>query len=280
MMKADVNQGIQKQKEVNTYFQTRVVKWNTIYTSEKLRGEIYRARQTTALDWIDNLALKPGSHVLEVGCGAGFLSIALAQRGFHVEAIDSVEGMVETARQHAQEAQVAKHLAIGTGDVNALTFEKQTFDLVVALGVIPWIEKPEAALREIARVTKPGGYVLLTTDNLTGLTNFCDPVHNPLSRPVKQALNKLLRSFGSAYRIPVVTSQSCQRVDKMLARVQLDKLRGRTLGFGPFTFFNHVIIPNDLGERLHTRLQCLADQHRPWFRSSGRQYIVLTRKSK
>ncbi|HYL44322.1 MAG TPA: methyltransferase domain-containing protein [Ktedonobacteraceae bacterium] len=278
-MKTFANDNLQEQENVNAYFQSRLSKWNNIYASDCPRGEIYRARQATVLDWIDGLALEPGSRMFEVGCGAGFLSIALAQRGFRLNAIDSVEAMVELANQHAVDAQITNLLSLDLGDVNSLAIEDNAFDLVVALGVIPWLERPELAMQEIARVTRPGGYVILTTDNWAGLISFLDPVHNPLLKPLKQGLNKVLRSVGLHYRVPIVTSQSCRDMDKTLASFKLDKVRGKTLGFGPFTLFNRTIVPKSIGKWLHIRLQRLADRNIPGFRSTGKHYIVLTRKA-
>ena len=65
--------------------------------------------------------------MLEVGCGAGFMSVALAERGFRVQAIDSVDAMVEQARQHAMESGTAELLSLGVGDVYALAFEDESF---------------------------------------------------------------------------------------------------------------------------------------------------------
>jgi len=278
-MKLFANHHLQEQEDVNVYFQSRLSKWKNIYANDGVRGDIYRARQATALDWIDGLGLELNSRMLEIGCGAGFLSIALAQRGFRLDAIDSVEAMVELARQHAMDAQLTHLLHLDLGDVNCLAFEDNSFDLVVALGVIPWIERPELAMQEIARVIKPGGYVLLTTDNWAGLISWLDPVHHPLVKPLKQGLNKVFKSVGFPYRVPpTVTSQSCRQVDKMLADIRLEKVRGKTLGFGPFTLFNCPVVPKASGKWLHMRLQRLADRNVAGLRSCGKHYIILAKK--
>ena len=278
-MKTSVNPHFQEQEDVNVYFQSRLSKWKNIYASDDVRGDIYRARQATVLDWIDGLDLEPNSQVLEVGCGAGFLSIALAQRGFRVQATDSVEAMVEQASQHVMDAQLTHLISLDISDVNCLAFEDCAFDVVVALGVIPWLERPELAIQEIARVTKPGGYVLLTTDNWAALISWLDPVHHPLVKPLKQGLNKVFRSVGFSYRVPTVTSQSCRQVDKMLAGVRLEKVRGKAHGFGPFTLFNFPVVRKVIGKWLHMQLQRLADRNVAGLRSSGKHYIVLARKS-
>src|SRR5260221_4767598 len=188
-MKTFATPDLQDQENVNAYFQSRLSKWKDIYASDSLRGEIYRARQATVLNWIDGLALEPGSRMLDGCCRAGFLSIALAQRGFRLNAIDSVEAMVELASQHAADAQITNLLSLDLGDVNSLAFEDNTFDLVVALGVIPWLERPELAMQEIARVTMPGGYVILTTYNSTGLIGFLHPARRSILQAHKHGLN-------------------------------------------------------------------------------------------
>src|SRR5205085_8140892 len=125
------------------------------------------------------LSLTPDSRVLEIGCGAGFLTVALAQRGLRVYAIDSTEAMIDQTRRHAGESGVTESLSLDVGDVYALTFEESSFDLVIAIGVIPWLARPELAMQEMARVTRVGGHVILTADNRYRLTYLLDPWMNP-----------------------------------------------------------------------------------------------------
>src|SRR5258708_2539526 len=103
------------QKNVNAYFQSQASFWRDIYTRDSVHAEIYRERQAAVLSWIDNLALVPGSQVLEIGCGAGFLAVALAHRGLRVHAIDSAEAMVEQAQRQAEQAGGAERLAVELG---------------------------------------------------------------------------------------------------------------------------------------------------------------------
>src|SRR5437667_10128996 len=140
-----------QQQEVNAYFQAQSSYWKEIYTSNGVYAEIHRNRYVRVLEWVDSLALAPGSKVLEIGCGAGYIAIALAQRGFQVYAVDSAEAMVEQACQHAVEAGIADRLSVDIGDVSSLAFEDGSFDLVLAIGVIPWLERAEPAMQEMAR---------------------------------------------------------------------------------------------------------------------------------
>src|SRR5437764_805250 len=116
-----------------------------------VQAEIIRDRHEAVLGWVDSLALAPGSQVLEIGCGAGVMAVALAQRGFRVHAIDSAEAMIELAHQHAAETGTSEMLSLSVGDVYALSFENEVFDLVIAIGVIPWLERAELAMQEMVR---------------------------------------------------------------------------------------------------------------------------------
>src|SRR5262245_42662267 len=122
---------------VDAYFRSNSSFWNEIYDAKGVQAEIYRTRQQTALEWVDGLSCEPNSRILEIGCGAGHLAVDLARRGFRVHAIDSVPSMVELARQHAADSQVADALSVDVGDAYSLPFANECFDLVIAVGVIP-----------------------------------------------------------------------------------------------------------------------------------------------
>ncbi|MDQ3879444.1 MAG: class I SAM-dependent methyltransferase, partial [Actinomycetota bacterium] len=108
--------------------------------------------------------LPSGARVLEIGCGAGMLSVALAHRGFDVTATDSSAEMLQAAAEAAARDRV--HIGLVRADALVLPVPAQTFDLVAAVGVLPWVSSPQRALAEIARVLKPGGAAVVTSDNL------------------------------------------------------------------------------------------------------------------
>ncbi len=270
-----------QQEEVNAYFRAQSSYWKDIYASSGVQAEIYRMRQAVVLAWIDDLALAPDSRVLEIGCGAGFLSVALAQRRLRVHAIDSAETMVELARQHAAESGTSELLSVDAGDVYALAFEDGSFDLVIALGVIPWLARPELAIQEMARVSRPGGHILLTADNRARLIYLLDPLLNPALAPLRRGVKNMLERIGLLHESQgrtIETLYGCRFVDETLMSTELIKTRGITLGFGPFTFLHHKFLPEPLSIALHHRLQRLADRNVPGFRSSGSQYLALARK--
>ena len=280
-----VDSHLQKQETVNTYFQSESSYWNDIYTSNDVQGEIFRDRHIAAIECIHSLGLAPGSQVLEIGCGAGFMSVALARRGFRVQAIDAAENMIGQARQHAEESGVADLLSVNLGDVYSLPFKNGSFDLVVAIGVLPWLGRQELAIQEMARATRSGGHVLFTSANTLGLCRILDPRKNPIYTALKPGVKNLLRRLGLRHWLLDTGSQAsttphtCRYIDSILVSAQLVKTQSRTLGFGPFSFGGRNLFSGGVGIALHRRLQHLADRNVPIFRSTGTAYLVLASKS-
>ena len=270
-----------QQENVNAYFQSQSAYWKDIYASNGVQAEIFRTRQMAVLDWIDKLALAPDSRVLEIGCGAGFMAVALARRGLRVYAIDSTEAMIEQVRRYAVESETAELLSLNVGDVYALTFEDNSFDLVIAIGVIPWLARPELAMREMARVTRSDGYVIITADNRARLIYLLDPWMNPALSSLRRSVKAVLERVGLFHRLPDVTMgtlHSSRFIDNALARVGLVKVKSITIGFGPFSFLRYKFIPAPLDVKLHRWLQRLADRKVPVMRTRGAQYLVMTKK--
>src|SRR5207244_3148041 len=103
----DLNSTVEQQKRVDIHFRYSANYWRDLYNANGLFEVIHQQRRAIVLGLVDELALPSGSHILEIGCGAGLTTIALAQRGFTVQAVDTVDRMVALTRQAATEAGVA-----------------------------------------------------------------------------------------------------------------------------------------------------------------------------
>jgi ubiquinone/menaquinone biosynthesis C-methylase UbiE len=268
------------QRLVNKRFHDRAQHWEQVYQREDLFSVIHQHRQARALNLIDELGLPTGSRVLEVGPGAGFMTVELARRGFIVEAADSTPRMVEIARRRVAESGVGRRVRLLVADAHHLCFADGRFALVVALGVVPWLRSAPAAVAEMARVLRPGGHVVLNADNSHRLTLLLDPRHNPVLASARQAAKTLLHSAGvlpPGDEQARVTAHHLAGFNQILNGAGLERLRGTTFGFGPFTLFGWPVTSERLSVRLNARLQRLADGGVPGIRSGGGQYLVLAR---
>ncbi len=276
-----VTQEFEQQKRADQYFGKESAYWKAIYTGADLMSRIYQLRRSVVLAMVDSLHLPPSARILEVGCGAGLTSVELAKRGFTVDAIDTVEEMLDLARGHAREAHLSDKIRVQHGDVYNLQFPDGTFDLVIAMGVIPWLHLPQPAIREMARVTRTGGGVLLTADNKWRMNHVLDPRFTPLLNPFKRVVKASLKMAGMerpVHQGARVYMYSVHQIDKMISEERLLHMNGVTLGFGPFSFLNRNLFPDQLGVRIHRILQKAADHGFPAVRSMGSHYVVLMKK--
>lgn len=269
-----------ERQSVNTHFQTTAAYWKQVYEGHGLSATIYQQRRDKVLQMVDRLALPPDSQALEVGCGAGVTSVALAQRGFHVEAVDSVAAMIDLTRLAAHHAGVGARVKPGICDVNTLSFPDNAFDLLLAIGVIPWVQSPETVLEQMARVVKPGGYLIVSSENVWQLHHVLDPLLNPLLAGLRPRVGDFLRRLGLRGPLAAPRHRPCSNraFDRMLAALNLQKLDGLTVGFGPFSLAFCKVLPESTGVAVHRKLQSWADRRLPVLRSAGSNYIVLARK--
>jgi SAM-dependent methyltransferase len=267
------------QRLVDSHFREAAPYWADIYErDDDVDAAIYRRRLRTVLDLVQQIALPERSRVLEIGSGAGYATLALARGGHKVDAIDAIETMVEATRDRVAGAGLAASVNCRLGDIHALDFPDGAFGLVVAMGVLPWLPSIERPLREMSRVLRPSGYALVTVDNRWGLRQVLEPYTCPLLRPAKQAVKTVLAPFRQRKIRSLTHSISIKRCEASFRAAGLDKVLGVTIGFGPFTIFNHAAIPAGIGMMLHRYLQALADRGVRGLRSAGSQYVILARK--
>jgi SAM-dependent methyltransferase len=266
--------GARVQRLVDGWFQLDARRWANLYHDTSVSAIIYQERRDRTLGWVANLGLAPGAPALELGCGAGVLAVELARRGLRVSATDPAPAMVQLARHHAIDADA--DVRVARADGQHLAVANAAFELVVALGVVPWLHSPRAALCETARVLRAGGYVIASADNQARLTNMIDPRYSPLLGPVRRLGRRLLRAAPRTGIRPKL--HWVREFDALLDSVGLDKVAAVTIGFGPFTCLGYHPLPDALGQRIHHRLQRLADDGAPGLRWSGSHYLVLARK--
>jgi 2-polyprenyl-6-hydroxyphenyl methylase / 3-demethylubiquinone-9 3-methyltransferase len=101
--------------------------------------------------------------VLDLGCGAGFLSNYLAERGHQVTGVDNTPENLTVARANDRSRSVQYHL----GDATALDLPTASFDVVCAMDLLEHIEQPERVIAEASRVLAPGGLFVFHTFNRT-----------------------------------------------------------------------------------------------------------------
>lgn len=116
------------------------------------------------LRWIDDHAQLAGKRVLDVGCGGGILSEAMARAGAHVTGIDLADKALKVAQLHSLESGVS--VDYRKVSVEQLADEQPgAFDVVTCMEVLEHVPNPASTIAACARLTKPGGHVFFATLN-------------------------------------------------------------------------------------------------------------------
>jgi SAM-dependent methyltransferase len=114
---------------------------------------------------LDQLAVGPGSSLLDAGCGSGTVLRAAADRGADVTGLDASPAFVEHARRRVPGARIE------VGDLESLPFADASFDIVTGFNSFQYASDPLAALKEARRVLRDGGRVLVA---IWGRAEQCD----------------------------------------------------------------------------------------------------------
>jgi ubiquinone/menaquinone biosynthesis C-methylase UbiE len=251
--------------------------WDRVYVANSVKAQVYRRRQRRVLRWIDEIA-RPGASVVDVGTGAGHLAVALARRGLRVVAVDSSEAMLEHTKANAAAAGVEHLVSPVACDAYQLLVPDDTFDIVVANGLLPWVDRPKIAISEMVRIARPGGHIILTMDNAHGIARFVDPGWHQFGRSVIRAVRSVLRMRAPARADQWPASHTWKEVEALLRSSNLTLLRRTGVGFGPFTFLGRAVFPRSLSMKLDRRLQALSDRSTSPLRNTGIFHLVLAQK--
>lgn len=112
------------------------------------------------LNLIESFVPLAGKRVLDGGCGAGGYVRALVERGIDAYGVEYDERKVSQYRAAASEPE-----RVQVGDLAAMTFGTATFDVVILNEVIEHVPDEAAAMREVHRVLRPGGSLVLLSPN-------------------------------------------------------------------------------------------------------------------
>lgn len=158
------------EKVNNDIYDTYGDRW---YEADDDPVALLRAESKTKTPWIlTKIAkqglLNPETKVLDVGCGAGFLSNELALQNLNVTGVDlSADSLCVAARYDK-----TKKVIYRVADAYYLPFEDKSFDVVTAMDFLEHVDRPGDVIKEFSRVLKPNGLFIFHTFNRNLLAYF------------------------------------------------------------------------------------------------------------
>jgi ubiquinone/menaquinone biosynthesis C-methylase UbiE len=138
----------------------------------------------------------PGPRVLNVGCGAGSLTLALLERGLEVTSVDASEAFVRRLEERIRALHPRSPAPVLVADAHELPFGDAVFDGVACGEVLEHLDDDARAAREIARVLRPGGAVVVTVPAGPERFDWVDEWAGHRRRYTAAGLAALLREAG------------------------------------------------------------------------------------
>jgi phosphatidylethanolamine/phosphatidyl-N-methylethanolamine N-methyltransferase len=170
-------------------------------------GAIFHPGRNTA---IEHLHCMPGDRILEVGVGTG-LSLSLYPENVNVVGIDLSQEMLARAQKKVELEKLTNVESLLAMDAQAMTFEDNSFDKVVAMYVATVVPDVTQLVKEIRRVCKPGGTIIFLNhfQNKNPVLRRAEAVIQPLAKylgfhpdfPLEEFIAKT--NFAIATAIPV-----------------------------------------------------------------------------
>jgi SAM-dependent methyltransferase len=156
----------------------------------------YRGRRLIVRSELDRLGLRPGAEVLDAGCGSGRTLEDLVDYG-------TVSGL-ELDPDAAEFAAARGCGEVKQGSLEHLPWDAGTFDLITCLDVIEHVPDDRGALSELRRVSKPGGWLLLTVPAYQALWSLHDAANHHYRRYSRASLRRVAVEAG--WRLTRMTS--------------------------------------------------------------------------
>jgi ubiquinone/menaquinone biosynthesis C-methylase UbiE len=146
---------------------------------------------------------------LDIGCGTGFLSLELADRGHRVTGVDFAPSMIAQARKKASERQAT--IRFEEADAEQLPFAAASFDIALSRHLLWTLPNPDRAVDEWIRVLRPGGRLIII-DSQADVSASPEPLDNARRSPEYAAIGD---------RLPFVSGWPCEEIEGLFAAHRL-----------------------------------------------------------
>ncbi|MDA7587523.1 class I SAM-dependent methyltransferase [Alphaproteobacteria bacterium] len=197
----------------------------------------YRTSDNVKFFWmalteiLRHLKLDTDAKILEVGCGTCTKSIIMASCGHRMTAIDLSEDVLEKAKANIVENNLQDRISVKQGNVLDLQYENQSFDCVLVWGVLMHVPELEAAMKELSRVIKKNGVIIIAENNMNSVQSLAFRLYRFLFRKDNSNIN-ITQSSKESWSVS-------DRGSLLVREMNMQWFKNEMVGLG-FTVEKHI----------------------------------------
>lgn len=245
--------------------------WEDKYSQEHIVGTSSEEYTKQGFWPVLQQQLKPGGYYLDAGCGIGGWILFLADQGYQIEGMDTAARTIRALTEYNPDVKVK------VGSLIAMPYPDARFDGVLAIGSLEYMErKVLESLRELARVTKPGGFVFLEVPLANTLRRWFYLPLKGIERLVKVSHGRQ-PSFANYLFTPHSLTDLLHQTGFTVAMMQPHELPGRGSHYGLYVDWRWLRGRQPYQLNMLGRLvQAACEAFSPWVASTG--MVVVARK--
>jgi len=282
-------------RNVAAFFSQSTRYWSEVYSSSGHEGESFDAyaktrRKRLVLELLDRHAGGRKLALLDVGCGPGLFLEEAACRGHKVYGVDLSEEMVREANGRL-EAHVPGRTPCVQGDIESLPFESNSMDVVLCLGVLPYLRDDGTGVAEMERVLKDGGFGIVIMPNLIRLGNLFDPYYYLVRGwqylwyrrfRVDAANGRSLEpeKFGTNSMFGI-RRYTASQISSLFRHSSFTVEETKGIDYGPFTFWRRRFMPDRISTAVSELLVGMEQRTaRSWVTGIANEWVLRMTVSK
>lgn len=252
-------------KAVTDLFSNSTDYWRAVYEKDNdinpFKRYHFTGRKDAVLSLMEEHGGKPPLNVLDIGCGTGVILREVLDRGHYATGMDISGNMLNKAQELTRDYP-QERVFFMQNDIEKMPFTKNSFDVVLCVGVLEYLEQDEKGICQISRALKNNGIVILTLPNMFRINNILDPYYY-FNRGLKYLFYKMVKS-----RIKHVKPEEFLTNDTfkdrryyyrqlfgLFKKYHLKVIKTISLGYGPMTFWRKELFSSSFSIKLSKYLE-------------------------
>ena len=245
------------------------------YSNENYKKNINKVmlvRLKTIVDFVKENFNDKNIKILDLGCGSGEITQALAKLGYKGDALDNSKGMLDICREKLSTYDWDIYL----GEAQNTNLKNNHYDLIIASGLIEYYQEDKILLDEITRLLKKNGHLILNVTNKYGYSTCLNTYtyylkQNTIFKFIKSKLFKLKYGIVNFSTRKHNIKNFKETLERFNFEIKQEKYIGFSLLPAPF-----ISLFNFLTKNIDTRLESLSNTKIKIF---GASFVVLCKKN-